>query len=209
MRIGIIGTGTVGLTLGKRCAQLGHAVTYGSREPASPKAQQLLVGHPGSATVAAITTALQGELVLLAVPGAAAATAVQGWGRIPGIVVDVTNPLRPDFSGMDHPGGRSAGEAVAAALPGVRVVKAFNTIGYPIMEQPQLVAGKAFLPVCGDDAGAKRTVIQLAQAMGFDAQDSGPMAMARATEQVAMLWIHLAFAQRLGPTFAFVRSPQA
>jgi predicted dinucleotide-binding enzyme len=206
MRIAIIGTGPVGAALGRRFAGIGHQVSYASRDPGSAKALALLHDHSGIAALASHQAAAAScELALLCVPAAAVAEAVAAWTTFTGIVIDVVNPLLPDLSALRPSGEDSAGEQLSRRLPAARVVKAFNTVGHTLMTNPLLAKGPSFLPVCGDDAEAKRIAIGLAHAIGFDASDAGPLRNARYTEAFAMLWIQLAFAGK-GFDFGFVIS---
>lgn len=202
MQIAIVGTGNVGSTLGRRFAARGHEVTYASRQPSS--ARKILEGHPGSARVDEIASALRGaELVLLAVPGQAAPQVASELAVQGKILIDATNPFLPDLSGLAPAGRDSGGESVARAARGARVVKAFNTIGVAVMEKPEYPGGRAALPVCGDDSEAKRVVVRLGESLGFEAFDAGPLRNARWTEAFAMLWVQLAYPLGRGPDFAF------
>jgi hypothetical protein len=103
---------------------------------------------------------------LLAVPHPALEAAVRSLGSLDAkIVVDATNPITPDLSGLSVGWKDSAAEQVARLAPGARVVKAFNTVGSNVMANPLFDGRKAFLPVVGDDAAAKRTVLELANAI--------------------------------------------
>jgi hypothetical protein len=82
-------------------------------------------------------------------------------------------------------------------------VKAFNTTGAHNMADPRFGGQSASMFVCGDDAGAKRTVAALAEALGFEPVDAGPLTQARLLEPVAMLWISMALAHGHGPGIAF------
>lgn len=116
--------------------------------------------------------------------------------------MDAINPLTPDFSlaiGHDD----SAGETVARLAPGARVVKAFNTTGANNMADSRYGGGKLMMPVAGDDAAAKATVMSLAADLGFEPIDVGPLAMSRHLEPMAMVWIKLALVQKLGRNFGF------
>jgi 8-hydroxy-5-deazaflavin:NADPH oxidoreductase len=119
------------------------------------------------------------------------------------ILIDATNPLLPDLSGLALGTTTSAAEQIAAWAPGAHVVKAFNTIGFNIMAQPRFGQDRALLFYCGDDAQAKNTVAQLASTIDFDPVDAGPLKQARLLEPFAMLWISLAFSQGFGREFAF------
>ena len=118
-------------------------------------------------------------------------------------MIDCTNPLKPDLSGLAIGHTTSAAEQVAVWAPGARVVKAFNTTGAENMSNPQFGSERASMLICGDDPDAKAAVVGLAADAGFDVVDAGRLASARLLEPLAMLWIHLAYAQGLGTGFAF------
>lgn len=205
MRIAIVGAGQVGRTLGRSWARLGHAIAYASREPERVDLHPVLDDHPGHASVTALAAAREADLVVLTVPGQAAPAAAAALELDGQILVDVTNPLVEGATGLAPAGSWSGGEAVAVAAPRARVVKAWNTVGVAVMAAPAFPGGRASLPVCGDDATAKTTVIDLAEGMGFDAFDAGPLRHARWTEGHAMLWIRLAIGMGWGSGFAFAR----
>jgi 8-hydroxy-5-deazaflavin:NADPH oxidoreductase len=83
------------------------------------------------------------------------------------------------------------------------VVKAFNTIGALHMTNPWFGDQRASMFFCGDDATAKQTVAALAEALGFEPVDAGPLTQARLLEPLAMLWISMAYAYGRGPNIAF------
>lgn len=198
MKITIIGAGNVGRTLGAAAQRHGHAVTYLVRDP---KGSGELTAT--GATVTKGPVPRDADLVLLATPAAANAAALTAAGDLTGLVlVDCTNPLAPDLS-LAVGYTDSGGEQTARLARGARVVKAFNTIGFPVMAAPVIDGRGAFLPVVGDDADAKARVIGFARGLGFDAVDAGPLAAARLTEPFAALWISLAFQAGYGPDFAF------
>lgn len=204
MKIAIIGAGNVGGTLGRRWSLLGHEVRFGVRDPARDKYRSLLTQTGGRAVLAAPTEACTGaDAVLLATPWAATEAALRDCGGLAGqVLVDATNPLGPDLRlTLGHQD--SGGEQVARWAPQARVVKAFNTTGYNIMEDPRLGGGHAAMFVAGDDAAAKAVVIDLASVLGFEAVDAGPLASARMLEPLAQLWIHCAYRQGLTRDYAF------
>jgi predicted dinucleotide-binding enzyme len=82
-------------------------------------------------------------------------------------------------------------------------VKAFNTVGFNVMADPSFGGSKAVLFYCGDDAGAKGVVAELASGIGFDAQDAGPLTQARLLEPFALLWISLAVMHGYGRGLGF------
>jgi len=195
MRIGIIGAGNVGGTLGSRWAKAGHEVAFGSREPDSDKMKQLVASAGPTARAATPQVAAQtAEVVVLSVPWKAAKEAIESLGDVSGkVVIDALNPLLPDLSGLALGTTTSAAEQVAAWAPRARVVKCFNTVGYNIMANPAFGADKPVMFYCGDDASAKQTVKQLAEELAFDPVDAGPLRQARLLEPFALLWISLAF----------------
>lgn len=198
MRIGVIGTGNVGGTLGRRFAEAGHEVQFGAR-PGSPTP---IGANMSLGTVS--EAAAFGELVVFAVPWLAAADAVKAAGDLSGkIVFDCINPVRADFSGLDLGPRESAGEKFAALMPGARVVKIFNTVGYNVMQNPHFNGTPASMLYCGDDAEAKSVAAQLAVDIGFDPVDAGPLSQSHYLENFAWLWISMAAKYGHGREIAF------
>ena len=103
MRIGIIGTGTVGATLGKRWAATGHEVMFGAREPGSAKVTSLVAAAGVKTRAGSVAEAARfGEVVVLATPFDATEAAIRQAGDLAGrVVIDCTNPLKPDLSGLE------------------------------------------------------------------------------------------------------------
>lgn len=195
--IGILGAGNVGGTLGRRLRDLGHTVRWGVRDPSSAKYQGMDV-----ASVA--ETARDAEIVILAVPWPAAEETIRSAGDLSGkVLVDATNRIAADFSDLVPLDGSSAAEHVARWAPGARVVKAFNTIGSNVMENPNFGGQRATLLLAGDDAEAKKQVTGLAEELGFGAVDAGPLRMARHLESLAWIWITQAIKQDQGREIVF------
>lgn len=209
MRIALLGTGAVGQHLGHLLASVDYEIGYGSRNPAT-KGQGLpdvaFLGSYGEAAAWA-------EVALLAVPWAGQSgqnahdivrpLAEQLAGKV---LIDATNPLQPDWSPAPLGTAHSAAEALAHWLPQTRVVKAFNTVFADIMTPAMLREGFAQSPtafLCGDEPAAKKTVGQLAQAIGFDPVDAGALANARYLEAMAHLNIQIAVAMQGGTRVAF------
>ncbi len=205
MKIGIIGSGNVGGALGTRWAELGHEVTFGSRNPNSDAMKQLVAGTGGKASAAmSADVARDNEVLLLSTPWPAAREVLASLGDLNGkTLIDATNPLLPTLQGLELGTATSAGEQVAAWAPGAKVVKAFNTVGFNIMENPAFGSDKPVMFYCGDDAGVKETVKQLTEELGFDPVDAGPLTQARLLEPFALLWISLAYGRGLGREIAF------
>jgi predicted dinucleotide-binding enzyme len=207
MQIAIIGAGNVGGALGTRWAEKGHSIRYAVRNPKDDKVQKLIAALKGKAQAATIAEAIRpAEVVVLATPWEGARDAVTAAGNLTGkILIDATNPVNLGMGGLKaglvlgH--DTSGGEQVAAWAPGAKVVKAFNTTGAVNMLNPLYGSQKATMFICGDAADAKATVKKLSDEIGFETIDAGPLRVARLLEPLAMLWIHLAFAQGLGTDF--------
>ena len=109
---------------------------------------------------------------------------------------DTTNPLKADMSGLEVGTTTSAGEQVAQAVPGARVVKAVPPFAeVPHSPTTQVGGGYRCVFVCGDDAEARRLVLGLIAEFGADGVDAGPLQFARYTEPLGMLLVELAYRQ--------------
>jgi predicted dinucleotide-binding enzyme len=207
MRIGIIGAGNVGGTLGRRWAAKGHEVTFGVRNSGDEKTRDLVRAAGPNARAGTVREAAAfGEVVVLATPWPATEAAVQESGDLAGkVVIDCTNPLKPDLSGLEVGLTASGAELVAGWAAGARVFKAFNTTGANVMADPVIGGLRTVMFVCGDDPVGKAVVLKLAEDVGFEAVDAGGLAQARLLEPWAMLWIHLAFHGDAGREFGFAR----
>jgi hypothetical protein len=193
MKIGIVGSGNVGGTLGRRLAQAGHSVAFGTRRPDAPE-MSALGGVQGARIASQSDAAQSSDVIVLATPWPATVEAIRGLGDLSGkILLDATNPLKADLSGMELPNTTSGGEQVAEWARGAKVVKIFNTIGYNIMENPRFGETPATLFYCGDDGASKSVAHDLAGQLGFTPVDAGPLRQARLLESFALLWITLAF----------------
>ena len=205
MKISILGAGNVGMALARALLRAGQPVTLGVPDPA--RYAEAVAALGAQATLTTGDEAVErGELVILAVPYAAAlaiAEARDDWqGRV---VVDATNPLAPGLAGLVVGTTTSGAEQIAERAREARVVKAFNTTGAENMADSRYAQGQPMMPVAGDDAAAREQVLALATLIGFDALDMGPLSAARYLEPLAMVWIHLAFKQGQGRRFAFAR----
>jgi 8-hydroxy-5-deazaflavin:NADPH oxidoreductase len=205
MHIGIIGAGSVGGTLGNAWAHKGHKVRFGVRHPDSPEVTELLkkIG-PAAAAGTVAEAARFGEAVVLATPWPGTFDAIQSAGDLSEkVLLDCTNPLKPQLAGLEVRTTTSGGEMVAEWAAGARVVKIFNTTGFGNMANPTYPLGPVTMLYCGDDDGAKIVAAKLASAIGFEPIDAGPLSQARLLEPMAMLWIWLAVFGGQGTDFAF------
>ena len=166
MKVAIIGAGNVGKALGTSITRAGHDVTIAAKHPEHAQAAAQEIGaQPAADTADAVHDA---DVVILAIPfvGAADEVAAEIRDDVAGKpVVDVTNPMKPDFSGLATE-GTSAAEEFQKRLPEARVVKAFNTIFASRQANPSREIDGY---VAGDDEKAKQQVIALIDSIGFTA----------------------------------------
>jgi predicted dinucleotide-binding enzyme len=183
VRIGILGSGVVGRALARGYLRHGHEVRVGTRQA---ELDGLPVGSPAQ-------VAAEADLVVLSVQGAVAVELVSGLTAELGgkVLVDTTNPLdtsagRPQlYVGTTD----SLGEQVQRAVPGARVVKAYNTVGNALMVDPQLPGGPPTMFIAGDDPAAKETVGDLLRETGWDVADLGGIEASRYLEPMCMAWV--------------------
>ncbi|MBK7875262.1 MAG: NADPH-dependent F420 reductase [Planctomycetes bacterium] len=205
MKIAILGAGNVGAALARAWTRSNHEVVFGVREPSSAKTLAALKPLGTSARAASLADAVRGaDVVVLATPWDATQAALAAAGSLVGkVVVDCTNPLKSDLSGLAVGHTSSGGELVAGWAPGASVFKAFNQTGAENMAAATRFAAAPVMFVCGDDEAKKPVVLQLARDAGFEAVDAGKLQIARLLEPLAMLWIHLAYPMKHGRDFAF------
>jgi hypothetical protein len=188
MKVAIIGAGNVGKALATSITRAGHDVTISASSPESAQQAASAIGaHAATSNIAAVDGA---EVVILAVPyvGAGQQVAAEIRDAVAGkAIVDVTNPLKPDYSGLATQ-GISAAEELQKLLPEASVVKAFNTIFATNQASPSSdIDGY----VAGDDDRAKQRVISLVESIGFAPVDVGPLSASRHLEGMAFINIGL------------------
>src|SRR5690606_40330199 len=119
------------------------------------------------------------DIVVLAVPGGIAEEVTRQLGDLAGkIILDPTNRVgRADDGWLVHdvPGESSNAELIQAAAPDARVVKAFNTLNYRTMIDPESSGGPVTIPIAGDDEDAKAVIAGLVRGMGLEVIDFGPL----------------------------------
>jgi predicted dinucleotide-binding enzyme len=192
-KIAVIGTGNVGSALGPEFAALGHTIVYGSRTPTDKDVQDLVAKTGRGATATTQPEAVIGaDIVVLAVPGNLAVDITKSLGNLSGkIILDPTNVVvrgTPDgYANHGVPGGSNA-ELIQAAAPGAKVVKAFNTLNWTKMVDPQSSGGPVSIPIVGDDAAARATVAELVKGMGLEPVDLGPLRFANTLEEMLVIW---------------------
>ena len=188
--IALIGTGDVSAAFGPRLAQLGHQVIYGSRTPDRPEVREI-VQATGSGTSAALPdeAAARADIVMINVPWSVAEEVVLGLGDLAGkIIIDPINPRIVDEDGYrNYPTYTSNAERIQNLAPQAFVVKAFNTISSDTMIDPDVLGHPVTIPIAGNDAAAKQTVAGLAEALGYEAVDVGPVRYAHIVEGFYLL----------------------
>lgn len=205
VKIAVLGTGNVGRALGCRWAKAGHEVFFGARDPESEETGAVMSQAGPTARLGSCSDAMAAsEAILLAIPWDQTRQVLEAAGDLEGkIVMDCINPLTSDLSGLELGFDTSAAEQIAEWFPTSRVVKAFNTLSAATMEDAKYGEQQACMFYCGDDAEAKGTVKELAQQLGFDAIDCGPLKLSRQLEPLAMLYVHLAVFEGWGGDCAF------
>lgn len=178
LRIGIIGSGTMGGPIGRLWADAGHQILYSSRNP-----QELMdlvqAAAPRASAGYADAAAFFGEVILLAVPPSAIPQLGQDYGHLMQgkVVIDLSNP-RVDRDGeiSDEWLAMGTGLAMAQYLPGVRLVKAFNILGSGMLQEAHRAGEKIGVAVAGDDEEAVAIAATLVRDAGFDPVIVGPLA---------------------------------
>ncbi|MEU0929765.1 NADPH-dependent F420 reductase [Streptomyces malaysiensis] len=188
--ISIIGLGNMAGALAVRALAGGNSVEIIGRDPAKAKE---LASAIGGATVGTAGTAPAGDIVILAVPYASAAAVVGEYGdALRGkVVIDITNPVSPDFRGLVTPEGSSGAQEIAKAAPGAHVVKAFNTLFSNVLAAGTADGRPLDVFIAGDDAQAKARVSTFIESLGLRPMDTGQLPMARALENAGLLELGL------------------
>jgi predicted dinucleotide-binding enzyme len=187
--ISIIGSGGMAAAIAGRAAKAGHTVEVISRDPA--KAQALAEKLATAAITGKYGAAPAGDIVILAVPYAGAASVVADFAdALDGkVIIDISNTASPDLTGLISPAGSSGAQEIAKILPaGAHVVKAFNTLfGHVLAKDGRL---DAF--IAADDAEAKTRVSTFIESIGLRPLDVGGLHMAQTLEALGLMMIGLA-----------------
>ncbi|WP_127783639.1 NADPH-dependent F420 reductase [Rhodococcus sp. X156] len=178
--IGFIGSGNIGSNLARLALTRGYDVVLSNSR--GPETLQDLVGTfgPGACAATPEEAAAASDLVVVTVP-------LKSYQQVPveplrGKVVIDTNNYYPQRDGqiaeLDDE-STTVSELLQAHLPDSQVVKAFNNIYFDFigtLARPAGNPGRSALAIAGDDAGAKQTVTELLDQLGYDALDAGPLA---------------------------------
>ena len=203
MTIAIIGTGNMAKGLAGVFSKAGYPVTFGSRDATKASGAARELGGDVSGTDIAAAAA-SSDIIVLAVPFDAASEAITAAGGLEGkIVIDITNPLTADYSGLTIGHSTSAGEEIQKLAPKAKVVKAFNTIFASVLQAGGKVGDKpATVFIAGDDAAATQSVEALVAKSGLVPVQVGALSVARYLEPVAGLNIQLGYMRGLGTDIA-------
>lgn len=196
MKVTVVGAGNMASSFVKQLVKAGHDARIVGRD--AHKAADLAKTLGASAVSAA--EGADAEIIILATPYAAAVDALRALGNLSGkVVVDITNPLSADYMSLTIGQTTSAAEEIARAVPGVRLVKGFNTLFAQVLGAGAVANGQVppvFL--ASDDADAKAKVSGLAASFGFPIIDAGPLKNARYLEPLAGLNIYFGYGAGLG-----------
>jgi predicted dinucleotide-binding enzyme len=192
----VIGAGNFGSVVAGIAAKGGTGVQVLARDVEKART----VAGPLGGTAGAVGDEVTGDVVVLAVPYGAVADVVEAYpdafdGKV---LVDVTNPV--DFSTFDDlvvPADSSAARLLQDAVPGAKVVKAFNTNFGGTLASGEIGSVPTTVLVAGDDEAAKRTVVELVTAAGLRGVDAGSLKRARELEAVGLLQMTLAGAEKI------------
>ncbi len=199
MNIAIIGPGKVGRALARRWADHCHQVVLGTRNNQINESVAALIKHPNVRTASLTKTAHGAEVILIATPAEVALELIRNLGEIRGkVLIDASNAIGK------YPEPYSTAFHAFADKTSARVVKAFNTVGYETMADPDFRGTAADMFVAGNHAEAKAIATQLAKDAGFgEVYDFGGNDRVELLEQLALSWINLALKQGYGRKIAF------
>lgn len=200
MKVGIIGAGNMGSAFARRLSASGHEVFIASRDVTDAEKAASSVGGSVRA-VPQGELAARADVLIAATPFAHQAEAIRDSGGVDGkVVIEISNPMKEDMSGLAVGLDTSAAEEVSRAVPSARVVKAFNTVFAQVLSKRPQRDGNREVQVfyASDDDGAKADVRGLIESMGFDPVDAGPLANARYLEPMGMLNIYFGYVAERG-----------
>jgi predicted dinucleotide-binding enzyme len=196
LKIGILGTGDVGRALGNAFIALGHEVKMGSRDARNAKAVEWASTSGINASTGTFADAAKfADVIVLALSwsGAENALKLAGPENFAGkVVIDAINPLviepgKPLALAIGHTD--SAGERMQRWLPSARVVKAFNSVGFPHMFKPDFPGGPPDMFIAGNDAAAKQIVTGILTDFGWSTIDAGGIEASQLLEPLCILWV--------------------
>lgn len=200
MKVALIGTGNMGSGLARLIATAGHTLSITSRNAEKGRELARAVG----ATYKDQDVTKEADVVIVATGYGDAVAALRSAGSLDGkVVVDITNPLTPDYMGLTLGFDTSAAEEIQKAFPKARVVKAFNTVFAQVLATgPKLDGETVPVFVAGEDKQARETVGALVESLGFLAVDTGGVKNARYLEPLAGLNVYLGYGAGRGTSIS-------
>jgi predicted dinucleotide-binding enzyme len=196
MKVGIIGSGDVGQTLGSAFLKEGYQAMLGTRKITKDEVVKWKKENP-SGNIGKFDEAAEfGELLVLCTSGDAAenAATIAGIDNFKNkVVIDTTNPIAKEapvngvlkyFTGPNE----SLMERLQHLIPDAKFVKAFNSVGNAVMYKPNFRGSKPTMFICGNDDGAKRTVTDILTVFGHETEDMGKAEAAGTIESLCILW---------------------
>lgn len=202
MKVAIIGTGNMGAGLATSLANAGHQVSIGARDlvKSAALADSIGKGAVGGGIAAAVKLA---DLVILALPFGAVAETVKQAGDLAGkVIVDISNPVTPDFKELLIGHTTSAAEEIQKLTTQASVVKALNTIFAGLLS-PDARQGKTLqVFIASNEESSKAVVSELVNSIGFEAVDAGPLSNSRYLEPIGQMNIQFGFFLGQGPVVA-------
>ena len=182
LKIGVIGSGRIGSTLGGVWVKAGHEVIFSSLDIEQDKALAARLGGKARAGTTK-EAATFGDVILLAVPYSAVPSVGKDVGALlkGKVVIDASNPIvARDGEIATWAREKGAGYASSELIPGARIVRAFNAVGYATMGAASTRQGERFgMPMAGDDADAIATASRLVREIGYEPVVVGPLAMGK------------------------------
>lgn len=202
MRVGIIGAGNMGSAFARRLSGAGHDVFITSRTlDEARRVAKTLPEHVEAVEQSGLAD--RTELLIAATPFAEQVDALRRAGNLSGkTVIDISNPLTADMSGLVVGHTTSAAEEIAKALGTAKVVKAFNTVFAQLLGTGPAGGARVQVFYASDDENAKRTVRSLIDSMRFEPVDAGPLRNARFLEPLGMLNIYFGYMAKMGTDIA-------
>jgi predicted dinucleotide-binding enzyme len=179
-------------------------VVIGSRSPKSERIVDLIGEIGNGVQAAALAESVDGaDVIVLAVPWSAAEVSIAALGDLSGrIIIDATNPFVKGLNlgiGLNDSGG----EQIAKWATGAQVVKALNIVDARLLDGKKLDDREISIPICGDDADARKVVAVLITELGFDVIDAGKLEISRLLEPLCLLMIKLSVKKSLGNEIGF------
>ena len=203
MRIAVLGTGSFGSHFGVGLAKAGYDVVHGARNLQSDSVLELLDKWPDTEIVPLTDAIEQADVIIVATaPDSLMDIAAAGdhernlfAGKV---VIDTSNAIDWSLKPPRMSAMKAQSVVLQELLPDAKVVKAFNTLRSTHMSNSEFAQGRAISFVCGDDDDARALVASIANDLGFEPVDAGPLSMAFEVEQAAALWIGISVRNHFG-----------